>query len=75
MILVALTCVPALCAVAAALDATTSWCASPCLGLVATELLFLQLPWKPAHLLPALLMLAAVAGGDRPQPAAVPLSC
>jgi hypothetical protein len=36
------------------------------LGLVGTELLFLQLPWKPAHLLPALLMfLLWVGSSDR----------
>jgi hypothetical protein len=30
------------------------------LGLLATELLFLRFPWKPAHLLPALVCLALV---------------
>jgi hypothetical protein len=36
------------------------------LGFVVTELLFLQLPWKPGHLLPALLMLVLwVAASER----------
>ena len=36
------------------------------LGLVATEMLFLQLPWKPAHLLPTVLALVLwVAASER----------
>jgi hypothetical protein len=36
------------------------------LGLLATELLFLRLPWKPAHLVPALLTVVLwIAASDR----------
>ena len=36
------------------------------LGLVATELLFLRMPWKPAHLVPCLLALVLwIAASDR----------
>lgn len=65
LILVALTCVPAL------VRSLRAWNRDvmvrvACLGLVGTELLFLQLPWKPAHLLPAVLMfLLWVAASDR----------
>jgi len=36
------------------------------LGLIATEALFLRVPWKPAHLVPCLMLLVLwVAAGDR----------
>ena len=35
------------------------------LGLVATEALFLRVPWKPTHLLPCLMTLLLWAASDR----------
>ena len=63
--LVALVALPAL------VRSLRTWSTNPLvrigvLGFVGTELLFLQLPWKPAHLIPALLaLLLWVAAGER----------
>lgn len=65
LVLVGLTCVPAF------VRSLRAWNRDVMvrfafLGLLGTEFLFLQLPWKPAHLLPAVLMfLLWVAASDR----------
>jgi hypothetical protein len=63
LILVALLALPAL------LKALGGWNRDPMvraavLGFVVTEALFLQLPWKPAHLLPAMLMFVLWVGAS-----------
>jgi hypothetical protein len=63
LVLLALTTVPAL------LRSLRGWGRDPMVrtavfGFVASELLFLQLPWKPAHLLPAVLMFVLWVGAS-----------
>ncbi|HLM30006.1 MAG TPA: hypothetical protein VK360_08795 [Acidimicrobiales bacterium] len=65
LILVALVALPALVGALRAWN-RDSMVRTAALGFVVTELLFLQLPWKPGHLLPALLMLVLwVAASER----------
>jgi hypothetical protein len=69
LILLSLACVPALVRSLRAWNRDTMVRVG-FLGLASTELLFLQVPWKPAHLLPALLMfllwVAATTRNRRP---------